>query len=289
MNTMPNNCPNQSIIYHENIKLDIKRLDLIHPYISGNKYFKLKYNLQYAKQMNYQGILSFGGAYSNHILALAYACHQANLASMAIIRGDELAHRPLNPILQQAQSWGMQFIFVGRDEYRLRYHDDYLNSLQQKFVNFYILPEGGHNDLAIKGCQEILTADDLTQYDYICCAVGTSGTITGLAQRTTQQILGFSALKGYDFNTQHTNVKIIDDYCCGGYAKITPALRNFLEYFQHQYHIQLDPIYTGKMMYGIFDLIQQSYFPQQSRILAIHTGGLIAGQYLLKDKFHATL
>lgn len=282
--------PYSSIAYHQNIQLDIKRLDLIHPYISGNKYFKLKYNLAYAQQHDYQGILSFGGAYSNHILALAYACQQSNLKSIAIIRGNELAHHPLNPILQQAQAWGMQFIFVSREEYRLRYHDDYLNSLQQKFANFYILPEGGHNDLAIKGCQEILTADDLTQYDYICCAVGTSGTITGLAQRATQQhLLGFSALKGYDFNIQQTNIKIIDDYCCGGYAKITPSLHTFLEDFQHQYNIELDPIYTGKMMYGIFDLIQQSYFPKQSRILAIHTGGLIAGQYLLKDKSHATL
>ncbi|WLF83398.1 1-aminocyclopropane-1-carboxylate deaminase/D-cysteine desulfhydrase [Moraxella sp. ZY210820] len=286
---MPVQSFNQPIL-NQNIYLDIKRLDLIHPYISGNKYFKLKYNLAYAQRHHYHGILSFGGAYSNHILALAYACHQAHLSSIAIIRGEELAHRPLNPILQQAKNWGMQFIFVSRDTYRLRYHDDYLHYLQAQYPNFYVLPEGGHNDLAIKGCQEILTDDDLAQYDYICCAVGSSGTITGLAQRTTQQhLLGFSALKGYDFNIQHTNVKIIDDYCCGGYAKITPALRIFLEHFQQQYHIQLDPIYTGKMMYGIFDLIQQSYFPQQSRILAIHTGGLMAGQYLLKGKSHATL
>lgn len=284
------NIPTQSIIVSSELCLDVKRLDLIHSYVSGNKYYKLKYNLQQVQSLFYTGILSFGGAYSNHILALAFACNQLNLKSIAIIRGDELRNKPLNPILQQAQSWGMDFIFVSREEYRLRYHQQYLDDLQNKYPDYYILPEGGHNDLAIQGCSEILSAHDLAYYDYICCAVGTGGTLSGLSRvAKNQTVLGFSALKQMEFkiHSPYQNWQILQHYCFGGYAKVSPTLCEFIQYFQNNFNIPLEPIYTAKMMYGIFDLIQQGFFKPQSRILAIHTGGLVAGQLLLKGQSNA--
>lgn len=268
-------------IDEHHIQLDIKRLDLIHPFISGNKLFKLKYNLQHVIQKNYRGILSFGGAYSNHISALAYACHTLKLDNIAMIRGEELKYQALNPLLQQAQQHGMQFHFVSRDEYRLRHDDEYLQQLQIQYPDYFILPEGANNQYAIQGCQEILTPEDNHHYDIVCCAVGTAGTIKGLISSDFNgDILGFSALKG-DFLAQEIksftdkqNWRIIDDYCMGGYAKSSKALEQFIMQMQQDYQLPLDRIYTAKMLYGIFDLIQQGYFTANSRILAIHSGGL---------------
>ncbi|MFX8462464.1 1-aminocyclopropane-1-carboxylate deaminase/D-cysteine desulfhydrase, partial [Acinetobacter baumannii] len=152
------------------VHLDIKRLDLVHPQISGNKFFKLKYNLLAAKEQGLSSILTFGGAYSNHIAATAYAAHLFGLKSIGIIRGEELAGKPLNPTLAKAQSLGMQLYFVSRHEYRLRDEANYLQQLQQQFPQTYIIPEGGSNELAVQGCQEILSQYDLEQYDVICCA-----------------------------------------------------------------------------------------------------------------------
>ena len=274
--------PYQHIELPYPVHLDIKRLDLIHPQISGNKFFKLKYNLLAAQQQGLSHILTFGGAYSNHIAATAYAAHLFGLQSIGIIRGEELATRPFNPTLATAQSLGMQLHFVSRDEYRQRHEPDYLQQLQQQFSNTYIIPEGGTNQLAIQGCEEILKDDDLTQYDVICCAVGTGGTISGLIERSTshQHILGFSALKG-DFLqqdiqqwTMKQNWSLTDAYCCGGYAKSSAELLAFIENFEQKYDVPLEHIYTGKMMFGLLDLIQNNYFPQNTRILAIHSGGL---------------
>lgn len=271
------------------IHLDLKRLDLIHPTISGNKFFKLYYNLQHAKQLGFQSILSFGGAYSNHVLALAYACNQLNLKSVAMIRGHELKDQPLNPVLTLAKQQGMQFCFVSREEYRLRHELSYLEQLKQNYPHHYIIPEGGTNALAIQGCMEILSEKDKQYYDIICCAVGTGGTMTGLIESSLPQhtVLGFSALKGAFLNqtiqnmTNKTNWQITEHYCMGGYAKLSMELWEFLKSFEQQYAIVLDPIYTGKMMYGVIDLIHQGYFPPHSRILAIHSGGQLAGQQRL--------
>lgn len=275
--------PTQELLLNHplNIRLCVKRLDLIHPFISGNKLFKLKYNLQHVIQKNYRGILSFGGAYSNHISALAYACHTLKLDSIAMIRGEELKYQALNPLLQQAQQHGMHLHFVSRDEYRLRHDDYYLQQLQTQYPDYFILPEGANNQYAIQGCQEILTTEDKNHYDMVCCAVGTAGTIKGLISSDFNgDILGFSALKG-DFLAQEIklftnkqNWRIIDDYCMGGYAKSSKALENFIVKMQQEYQLPLDRIYTAKMFYGIFDLIQQGYFKANSRILAIHSGGL---------------
>lgn len=264
------------------VQLTVKRLDLIHPQISGNKFFKLKYNLLEAKQQNLNQVLTFGGAYSNHIAATAYAAHYFGFQSIGIIRGEELAKQALNSTLQTAQDFGMQLHFVSRAEYRRRHEIEYLQQLKQRYPNTWIIPEGGTNDLAIQGTKEILSADDRENYDVICCAVGTGGTIAGIIESSSDQqhILGFSALKGdflkHDIQqwTNKTNWSLTDEYCCGGYAKTNSELLQFMQQFEQQYAVPLEQVYTAKMMMGLFDLIQQGNFPVNTRILAIHTGGL---------------
>ncbi|OTG65610.1 1-aminocyclopropane-1-carboxylate deaminase/D-cysteine desulfhydrase [Acinetobacter silvestris] len=274
--------PYQKLNLNSSIDLTIKRLDLVHPNISGNKFFKLKYNLLEAQKLGLKQIITFGGAYSNHIAATAFAAQQFGFKSIGIIRGDELIHKPLNHTLSTAQQLGMQLDFISREQYRLKDQTEFLAKLNQNFPNSYILPEGGSNTLAIQGCTEILTAADRQNYDVICCAVGTGGTISGLihASSVHQSVLGFSALKGtflqteVERNTIKKNWKILDDYCFGGYAKTQPELLHFMQNFEATYHIPLEHIYTAKMLYGIFDLIQKNYFPAHSRILVIHSGGL---------------
>ena len=274
--------PYQTIQVDSSTHITIKCFDQIHPQISGNKFFKLKYNFLEAQRLGYKKILTFGGAYSNHIAATAYAAHHFGFDSIGIIRGEELANKSLNHTLSTAQQFGMQLQFVSREKYRLKDTNEFLEEIKLHHPDSYIIPEGGTNELAIQGCQEILTEDDLKNYDVICCAVGTGGTITGLIEASAkhQKVLGFSALKG-DFLTgevaQLTNKRnweILDDYCCGGYAKTNDKLFQFIKSFEKQYQIPLEHIYTGKMMLGIFDLIQKDYFPKNSRILVIHSDGL---------------
>ncbi|MDV4316327.1 1-aminocyclopropane-1-carboxylate deaminase/D-cysteine desulfhydrase [Acinetobacter indicus] len=272
--------PYQHIEYRHQ-RISIKRLDLIHPQISGNKFFKLKYNLLAARQQGFEKVLTFGGAYSNHIAATAFAAHKFGFQSLGMIRGEELAQRPFNPTLATAQQFGMQLEFISRNAYRQKDQPDFLQRLQQQYPGFYLIPEGGTNALAIQGCREILTAED-AQFDLICCAVGTGGTLAGLieASQQHQQLLGFSALKG-DFLTQEVaqlttkrNWRILDNYCCGGYAKTTPELIQFIQTFEQRYNIPLEQAYTGKMLRGIFDLIDQDKIGPDQKILLIHTGGL---------------
>ena len=279
----------QTLMDQPDIHLDLKRLDLIHPHISGNKFYKLKYNLQHAKQLGQDTLITFGGAFSNHIAATAYAAHYFGFNSIGIIRGEELADQRLNHTLATASQFGMQLEFINRQDYRNKEQPDFLAELQSRFPNAYIIPEGGTNSLAIQGCKEILSEQDRQNYDVICCAVGTGGTITGLIESShfNQNILGFSALKGDFFThdvahlTAKKNWKIIDEYCCGGYAKTSAQLIEFIQFFEKQYQIPLEPIYTGKMLFGIFDLIEKAYFPPHTRILAIHSGGLQGRQNLL--------
>ena len=278
--TIAQNILDQQINFHD-ITLIIRRLDLVHPQISGNKFFKLKYNFLEAKRQGYQHILSFGGAYSNHIAATAFAAQQFGFQSVGVIRGEELADRPLNPTLATAQEFGMQLHFVSRDEYRRKQQPEYLAELARQFPEHYVIPEGGTNALAIQGCQEILKDSD-AQFDVICCAVGTGGTISGLieASHGHQQVLGFSALKGSFLKdevaqlTKKTNWNILDDYCCGGYAKTSAALMQFIRDFEAEFAIPLEQIYTAKMLMGIFDLIEKNYFLARSKLLVIHSGGL---------------
>ena len=274
---------NQKIeIENPNYSLYIKREDLLHPYISGNKFRKLKYNLANAKTEGKTTLLTFGGAFSNHILAVAAAGKQYGFKTIGVIRGEELHDKIAdNPTLQKAHDFGMIFEFVTRELYREKSSKDFKLKLEEKFGDFYLLPEGGTNDLAIKGCEEILTeADDY--FDYVCCAIGTGGTISGLinCSKSSQQVLGFPALKG-DFIredickfVQKQNWELVTDYHFGGYAKVNPELVHFINHFYQKYQIPLDPIYTGKMVYGVLDLIKREWFPKGSKILMIHTGGL---------------
>jgi len=271
------------ISFPNGIELFIKREDLLHPMISGNKFRKLKYNLQEAKRLVYKRLVTFGGAFSNHIVAVAAAGKEFGFETIGIIRGEELATKiPENPSLQLAQELGMKFQFVDRTSYRNKAEISFTKKLDDLYGEFYIIPEGGTNELAIKGCEEILTEDDKSTFNYVCCAVGTGGTISGIINSSSknQEIIGFSSLKG-DFLSdvirnfvQKKNWNINCDYHFGGYGKVSDELIKFVNEFYMQTNIPLDPIYTGKMMFGIIDLIQIGYFPPNSKILAIHTGGL---------------
>lgn len=265
-----------------NVELWIKREDLIHNVISGNKYRKLKYNIALAKKNNYKTLLTFGGAFSNHIAAVAEAGRVFGFKTIGIIRGEELECKlKTNPTLSFAKNCGMQFKFVSRSEYRLRHNSEYIEGLKSKFESFFCVPEGGTNALGVKGCEAILTNAD-AEFDYVCVPVGTGGTISGIinCSQPGQQVLGFSALKG-DFLQEDIakfatkiNWTLISDYHFGGYAKTNDALISFINTFKTRYNIPLDPVYTGKMLYGIFDLIATGFFPKHSKVLSIHTGGL---------------
>ncbi|NRS90082.1 1-aminocyclopropane-1-carboxylate deaminase [Flavobacterium sp. 7E] len=275
---------NQLITFHlpSSVSVTVKRDDLIHPFVSGNKFRKLKYNLLEAKKENKQTLLTFGGAFSNHIAAVAYAAKENGLQSIGIIRGDELRDKIIqNPTLQFAQDCGMQLEFITREAYRDKNELTFIASLQKQFGDFYLVPEGGTNDLAIKGCEEILTNEDAA-FDYICCAVGTGGTISGLINSALphQKVLGFPALKG-DFLqdeirifVQNQNWELITDYHFGGYGKVNEVLIAFINEFFKETKIPLDPIYTGKLFFGVMNMIENNYFPPQSKIMLIHTGGL---------------
>jgi 1-aminocyclopropane-1-carboxylate deaminase len=276
--------PNQFIFLDEkrDIEVAIKREDLIHPFVSGNKFRKLKYNLLQAKAENHATLLTFGGAFSNHIAAVAFTGKENNFTTIGVIRGDELSGKvPENPTLQFARECGMQLKYVSREDYRIKETTGFLENLKRKFGHFYLIPEGGTNALAIKGCEEILTGED-SRFDFICCAVGTGGTISGISNTAMphQKIFGFPALKG-DFLkneirnfAQYKNWELIPDYHFGGYGKVNLGLIDFINGFYEKYHIPLDPIYTGKMVFGVMDLIAKDYFPKNSKILIIHTGGI---------------
>ena len=277
------------------ISLVIKREDLIHPFVSGNKFRKLKYNLLQAKAENQSTLLTFGGAYSNHIAAVAYAGKENGFQTIGIIRGDELGDKiESNPTLKFAQECGMQFEFVSRETYRLKTEATFLEQLQQQYGAFYLIPEGGTNAFAIQGCEEILTPEDAS-FDFVACAIGTGGTISGLINSVLphQKVLGFPALKGKFLQDEickfvrHENWELITDYHFGGYGKVSPDLIDWINRFYAQTQIPLDPVYTGKMVFGILDLIAKNYFPENANILLIHTGGLqgIQGMNLkLKNK-----
>lgn len=279
---------NNQFLYSKNtISVYIKREDQLDVHVSGNKYRKLKYNFQQALKNNQTTILTFGGAYSNHIAATAYAGKIHNLKTIGIIRGEELQDKlehtlATNTTLQFAKKCGMKFKFVTRQQYREKENLAFIESLKHEFGNFYLIPEGGTNKLAVKGCEEILTKKD-TKFHYICLAVGTGGTIAGIinSANENQKIIGFSALKG-NFHKKNVakliknknNWEINTNYHFGGFAKVNDTLITHINEVKKQFNIALDPIYTGKMSYGIDKMIEQQYFKPNTNILMIHTGGL---------------
>jgi len=275
--------PTQKIQLSTNkVSVFIRREDLIHPFISGNKFRKLKYNLLQAKSQNQETLLTFGGAFSNHIAAVAFAGKEQGFKTIGVIRGDELRDKiPENPTLQFAQECGMQFKFITREAYRHKTEADFIENLKQEFGSFYLVPEGGTNEFAVKGCEEILTKED-AEFDFVCCAVGTGGTISGLINSLLphQKVLGFPALKG-DFLKEDIrkfarkdNWEVITNYHFGGYGKVNPELITFINQFYVENKIPLDSIYTAKMVFGVIDLIDKNYFSENSKILLIHTGGI---------------
>jgi 1-aminocyclopropane-1-carboxylate deaminase len=270
----------------ENYSLSVKRDDMLHPVISGNKWRKLKYALLDAQQQNIKHILSFGGGYSNHLHALAYCCNKLGIRLTAIIRGDYSSK--LTPMLEDMQTWRTDIQWVDRQTYQRRDDPAYLNELKHQYEDVLIIPEGGSQSLALQGVAEIVAELD-EHYDYIIAPVGSGGTLAGLINATVglpTQVLGIAVLKGQGYleglvsnllpESAHgaNNWQINHDFHFGGYAKSSEELRTFCSDFQLQTHIPIEPVYSGKMFFALAKLIQQNAFPIGSKILALHTGGL---------------
>ncbi len=262
------------------IRLYLKRDDLLHPLVSGNKWRKLKFNLLAAREQGHNTLLTFGGAYSNHLYATAAAGRVFEFSTIGIVRGDELANAPLNPTLAFCRSCGMELHFVSRADYRRKDDPTFMGHLTDRCGPCYALPEGGTNELAIRGTAEIMP-EIVTQLgrapDYVCCAVGTGGTVLGLAQTTPPEtaVLGFLSLKAPDFQLpEPANCPIETAYHFGGYARTTPELLDFIRSFERRTNVPIEQVYTGKMLFGIYDLARQGYFPDGATVVAVHTGGL---------------
>ncbi|BAZ87158.1 1-aminocyclopropane-1-carboxylate deaminase/D-cysteine desulfhydrase [Dolichospermum compactum] len=286
---------NSEIGDNAGVKLYVLRLDLMHPQINGNKWFKLKYNLVEAKEKNLSTILTFGGAYSNHIYATAAAGNLLGFRTIGLIRGEE--NIPLNPTLQFAVAQGMELVYIDRQTYKKRHTEQLQNQLKQQFGEVFMIPEGGCNLNGLRGCIEILQT--VRGFNTICLACGTGTTLAGMTLSLSQEqkVIGFPVLKGGDFlnediNNLLTNYlasglptpvntpapwQLVSDYHFGGYAKVTNKLKLFCQDFQQQHDIPLDYVYTGKMFYGVMDLITQGFFQSES-LLLIHTGGLQGNQ-----------
>lgn len=268
------------LLQRKRIRLFIMREDLIHDVISGNKWRKLKYNIAYAKKKSFDTLVTFGGAYSNHIAATAAAGKEFGFKTIGFIRGE--SHHTLNATLDFASSCGMELRYVSRMDYKKKSSIEFQKNYFRELNNYYLIPEGGTNSLAVKGCAEILMNCPI-DFDFVCCACGTGGTLSGLINglKPNQHALGFAALKGASFlkdyifsQVSQSNWSLIEDYHFGGYAKVDTALVDFVNSFKTKHKIGLDPVYTGKMMFGLWDLIEKDYFREGSKIIAIHTGGL---------------
>ena len=289
-----------SFLDKANIQLFVKRDDLIHPQFGGNKWRKLKYNLAYASENNIDTLLTFGGAWSNHIYATAAAGKHFGFNTIGLIRGEQ--HSPLNATLSFASERGMELHYINRTQYRQKNEAAFLKKIKQQFGDVYILPEGGSNALALEGCEEIVQEvfSELNRpFDVICCASGTGATLAGLAlaiekekNEHEQTAIGFSVLKGDPLLTtglENEVIKLLADkitgtkisnwhieskFHCGGYAKINDELIQFMQSFKSQYNIELDAVYTAKMFYGLFELIKSGTFQHGTIIIAVHSGGL---------------
>ncbi len=257
---------------YEGYSLSMLRLDLIDAEISGNKWFKLKLNLAKARDKGKDTILTFGGAFSNHIAATAAACKREGFQSIGLIRGETSSQS--NATLSGAKQLGMQLLFVSREEYRQKEEVDYLEALARRFPNAYIIPEGGDNALGQKGCEEILSKE--TQgFEHIFCAYGTGTTFKGLAKsiQPHQSLYGINVLK-YEAISELPLSTVLNDYHFGGYARHTQELLDFKSWFEHTFCIGLDYVYTAKVCYAVFDLIKQGKISKEENILIIHSGGL---------------
>jgi 1-aminocyclopropane-1-carboxylate deaminase len=278
-----------------NIQVLIKREDLNHPFVSGNKWWKLKYNLEAAASSGNNTLLTFGGAFSNHIHATAAAAHEVGFKSIGIIRGEKAT--PLSPTLEFAARHGMHLHFVSREEYKRKTEADFVRHLQNKFGKFYLIPEGGSNHAGIRGCFEFAeTHLNALSFDYLISAVGTGATMAGLisAFKGSKNVIGVPVLKDagflktdiekfvYEFSgTVYGNWTLLTSYHHGGYAKTTGELIKFIVMMQAQHNLLLDPVYTGKLVWAVVRESELGTFPKGSTVLVLHTGGLQGAENIM--------
>ena len=265
-------------------QVSVLRLDKIHPVVSGNKLFKLHYFLLDALQAQHKTILTFGGAYSNHLAATAYACSRAGLTCIGMVRGEEPAR--FSHTLRQCRDEGMRLRFLSREEYDRKEEPVFLEALRREYGDCTIVPEGGYHPLGAKGAAGIHQCIH-DEYTHICTAMGTATTAAGLVlgASASQKILVVPVLKGmHDFKERiryltgnarlSAGLEWIDGYHFGGYAKKNDELLRFMNQAWEEYQLPLDFVYTAKLFYAVTGLVQQDYFPVGSRILCLHTGGL---------------
>jgi 1-aminocyclopropane-1-carboxylate deaminase len=285
----------------EPFSFDIKRDDLIDPVISGNKWRKLKYNIEKVKQEKYNGILTFGGAFSNHLIATAQAAHDNRIDAVGIVRGDEL-NANSNETLRSCEELGMQLVFISRDDYKRRHEKEYLSRLNVKFPNLLMVPEGGANFYGAIGCQEIISTMS-QRYDHIYLAAGTGTTAAGMLSAIGSEttLHAVSALKG-DFleadirkllwsivgDDEHAtslmkNLDLNTSSHCGGYGKTTNELFDIIRSFHKQTQIALEPIYTGKVLFAMIEDIKSGIIKSDQNVLMIHTGGLQGGKSFVTE------
>ena len=281
MNLPKHKIPIVEIPIEKKVTLFIKREDLTHPEISGNKYWKMFYNVKkyLEKEISERKIITFGGAFSNHIAAAAALGKEFGIETLGIIRGDELENTwQENPTLSLAHQNGMTFRFVTRETYRDK--ETLMKNLQEEFPESLVVPEGGTNENAVEGIQFMLN-EETQDFDYLCSAIGTGGTLSGISKFAAehQKVLGFKAVKDESLEKRILNFSkrqnfTIFDASDGGFGKITDENIRFINKFYQDFGIILEPVYTGKMLRKIFELIEEDYFPEDSKILAFHTGGL---------------
>ena len=273
------------LFVQKKIKVSVLRLDKIHPVVSGNKLFKLHYFLEEALQSTHRTILSFGGAYSNHLSATAFACKALQLKSIGIVRGEMPAQ--FSSTLQQCLADGMHLKFISREDYDLKETEAFLKSLHTEFGECVIVPEGGYHPMGAKGAAFIMNLISHKQYTHVCTASGTATTLAGLlmAAGASQKIISVPVLKGINDTNERlkfltgnaeifTNLQILSGHHFGGYAKKTDLLIDFMNHCWLQYKLPLDFVYTAKMMFAVIDSIKNNYFEKGSEIICLHTGGL---------------
>lgn len=262
---------NLSLFKEANVRVYVKRDDLIHPIISGNKWRKLREYIRLAKEFPQLPLVSFGGAYSNHLYALAYIGHEFKIPTIGIIRGKELC-KSSNPFLEQMFNWGMELHFISREDYKEKNSPINRDSI--------LIPEGGYSEIGIIGIQNLVNEIDRFNPSHIVTAVGTGTTALGIRKYLTKPVIGILTLNNLAEIKQHeeelnsSGITWKTDYIMGKYAKETPILNDFCQSFKEQHQIKIEPIYTGRMFYGLYDMIEKKAFPEGSTILAIHTGGI---------------
>ncbi len=274
----------QSDLFNKSkLSVSMLRLDTIHPIVSGNKIFKLYYFLEEAKNSIHKKIITFGGAYSNHLAATAYACKEAGLKCIGFVRGEKpkkLSHTLLFCLQNE-----MQLEFISRESYKKINKENFLQSLKNTYGDHILIPEGGFSQKGANGAKLICNYFNLKNFSHVCCAIGTATTFAGLinGNNNETEIIGFSILKNLNDIEERLiflgvepskKYSVIHDYHFGGYAKKNTDLISFINSFYEDNKIPLDFVYTGKMMFGVYDLIEKRYFPEGSNILCIHTGGL---------------